>query len=191
MEYKEERIYEALNKNEPLSIVASNKEDYRKELRQLNLVMKWLPLVSPINYSQVKEENPERFSEIYDAEAKRPTLEGFKEELRELIKNNQSIKLDAKKKLIKNTEQYNSYKKALDQIEKTFVQTPKHTTAETFNYLENNKYMLMDNHIIEVKKLLEGALATALELQVEPIIVSPYINGDSEAARDIISHYNE
>lgn len=184
MKIDENKIYESLNKKEPLKIYVPNKECLEKEMSNLNLAIKCLPLVSPINYRELQEKNPEKFAELFDIDAKRCTLAGFKEELRTLVKNNQTQTIDASKKIVKGSEQFESYEDALKEIEETSVQNANRTYAKTFNFSKANSFILIDEDITEVSNLLEQVINSSLTLQTEPVITSSYDLGNSENIQD-------
>ena len=180
MNYDEQQIYDSLNGKSPLIAIGANKEDLKNELRKIDLVLRCMPEVWPINYRELKEKNPVQYFELFDEKEKRPTLAGFKEELRLIIHNNQDHHLDARQKLIKGTGQYESYEEALNEIRETAVSNAGHLYAKTFNFAKSHAFILMDDDITVVSNLLSEALETALKLEIEQTIDSPYDMGNQE-----------
>lgn len=178
MKFKEEEIYDSLNTHRAVLVIGSSKDDIEKEKGNLNLAIRCLAPVFPINYKELKENNPERFAELYDEDQKRTTLAGFKEELKALISNSKKPTLDSRQKLIKGSDQFESYADALKQIAATTIENAGHTYAKTYNFAKSHAFILIDDDIQEVTDLLSKVLENSLSVQIEEVISSPYCNVD-------------
>lgn len=179
IEKTQEEIYRLLDVKSPYEIYYNNEEDLESKNKELDVAIKCLPFVFPINYKELKEKDPKKYLTLFDVahvSGPRPTLEGFKTELKQLIKNNNDLfNTSSKKKVVVDSEQYDSYVDALQMIKDTLHISNGVELAETFNIVEKQKYILVGKEIKTVSKLLADVINSSIKLEREKEFLDLYI----------------
>lgn len=176
----QEEIYRLLDSKAPYEIYYTSQEDLVKTNNELVVALRCLEFVEPIDYKTIKTKDPKKYLKLYDVtnvNGSRPTLEGFKAELKQLTKNNNDVySTSSKKKIIVGSDQYQCYVDALQMIKDTLHVHDGVEIAETFNVYENQKYILVGKEIKTVSDLLAGVINSSIELEIEKEFIDTYIS---------------